>query len=94
MADAVHLDLDGAWGHGLSRPDLLGIPVRDLGAWGPQLRYCAPSVEVEAFDAELGDDSRLSFSTGRAISTTSRPCGPGGPGGDWGRGRGPGRSNN
>ncbi|MBA3962241.1 MAG: hypothetical protein H0X40_10100 [Chthoniobacterales bacterium] len=44
----IHLDLDGAW------PADLGMPTRDLRAWGPRLRFSAPAREIAAFDRELG----------------------------------------
>jgi len=47
--DAVHLNLDDAW-----PPGVMGLPSRDLRAWGPRLRYTAPAAVVEAFAAEVG----------------------------------------
>ena len=50
MSDSIFLDLDGAWGDAVD-----AMPRRNLRAWGPRLRYCAPRAEVEAFDVELGE---------------------------------------
>ena len=47
--DAVHLNLDDAW-----PPGVMGLPTRDLRAWGPRLRYTAPPATVDAFVAEVG----------------------------------------
>ena len=50
----IHINLDSAW----SSVDL-PMPSYDFREWGPQLRYCAPSVVVEAFyrtvEPELAD---------------------------------------
>ncbi len=43
---SAHVDLDGAWPEGT-----LPFPARDLRAWGPRLRFCAPDAEMEAFYA-------------------------------------------
>ena len=52
MSDALLLDLDGAW----TRSDL-PLPAVDLTAWGPRLRFSAPTPEMERFRAEA--DGRL-----------------------------------
>jgi hypothetical protein len=51
MSRGVHLNLDDAW-----PADVLGLPTRDLRAWGPRLRYFAPPRIVEAFAREIADD--------------------------------------
>jgi hypothetical protein len=43
MSDAVHVDLDGAWG------DLPHLPHLDLRDWGPRLRYVGRPSEIELF---------------------------------------------
>lgn len=48
-AEILHLNLDDAW------PADLGLPLRDLRAWGPRLRFSAPAREIAAFDKELGE---------------------------------------
>ncbi len=48
MREVLHLDLDGAW------PADLGLPTRDLRAWGPRLRFSAPAREIAAFEREIG----------------------------------------
>ncbi len=42
----LHLDLDGAWRD-------LPLPRQDASAWGPNLRFTAPSRAVEKFAAEM-----------------------------------------
>lgn len=53
MPSIVHFNLDEAWER---TADFRSIDLRD---WGPRLRYCAPSSEVEAFyrriEPELAD---------------------------------------
>ena len=48
--DFLHLNLDDAW------PADLGLPTRDLRAWGPRLRFSAPAREIAAFDREMGEN--------------------------------------
>ena len=43
----LHLNLDDAW-----RDDPLGLPVIDARAWGPRLRFSAPSRLIEQFYRE------------------------------------------
>ncbi len=50
MPLAMHLNLDGAWDAGT-----LDLPELDLRSWGPRLRYCAPSAEVQAFYRHVKD---------------------------------------
>ncbi len=42
---SLHVDLDGAW----SPEQTHGLPTLDLRPWGPRLRFCAPTREIEEF---------------------------------------------
>ncbi len=61
--DALHLNVDGAW-TGAALP----LPTVDLPAWGPRLRFCAPSAEVERFrvvcEEKLGRARFLVYGSG------------------------------
>jgi arginase family enzyme len=53
---AFHLNLDDAW-----RDDPLGLPVIDARAWGPRLRFSAPSRLIEQFNREHTTDLSAPF---------------------------------
>jgi arginase family enzyme len=46
---AIHLNLDDAW-----KLDAFPLEKIDARAWGPRLRFCAPSREIERFHQEVG----------------------------------------
>ena len=49
MGNALHLDLDNSW-----PVEAVPIPTSDATAWGPQLRFSAPTKLIEKFYREIG----------------------------------------